>query len=60
MKIMKGITVIGLAVIAITLGSTNVFSQDACDHGGNHTIQVNAGDDGVPVLTYKGGSAEDV
>jgi hypothetical protein len=60
MKIMKGVTVLGLAVIAMTLGSTNVFSQDACDYGGNHTIQVRPGDDGVPVLTYKGGSAENV
>lgn len=60
MKIVRGIAVTALVVIAMTLSSTSAYSQDACDRGGNHTIQVSVGDDGKPVLKYKGGSAEDV
>ena len=41
------------------LGSTEALSQ-TCDHGGNHTIQVQAGADGMPELSYRGGSAEEV
>jgi len=60
MKILNGITAAGLIVAALMFGSTTSFSQDACDHGGHHTIQVRPGDDGMPELSYKGGSAEDV
>lgn len=60
MKIMRGSAVTGLVVVAMTLSSTSVFGQDACNRGGNHSIQVSVGDDGNPVLKYKGGSAENV
>ena len=50
----------GLTIVALTLTSTESHGQDACDHGGNHTIQVRADDDGVPVLKYRGGYADDV
>ncbi len=57
---MNGIASAGLTILALTLGSTDSLGQDACDHGGNHTIQVRAGDDGAPVLKYRGGSADEV
>ena len=60
MKILSGITAAVLVVAAMMLGSTTSFSQDACDHGGNHTIQVRPGADGRPELSYRGGSAENV
>ncbi len=60
MKILSGIAIAGLTIVALTLTSTESLGQDACDHGGNHTIQVRAGDDGAPVLTYRGGSADEV
>ena len=60
MKILSGITAAVLVVAAMMLGSPTSFSQDACDHGGNHTIQVRAGTDGRPELSYRGGSAENV
>ena len=60
MKILNGVTIAGLTIVALTLGSTDSLGQDECDHGGNHTIQVRAGDDGVRVLKYRGGSADEV
>ena len=56
------------ATIAITVGvagallfaSADSNGQGACDRGGNHTIQVSEGTDGMPELSYRGGSAEDV
>jgi len=60
MKIFSGITAAGLIAAALMFGSTTSFSQDACDHGGNHTIQVQPGADGKPELSYKSGSAENV
>ena len=60
MKILSGITAAALVVAAMMLGSTTSFGQDACDRGGNHTIQVRPGADGKPELSYKGGSAENV
>jgi plastocyanin len=60
MKILSGVTATALVAAALMFGSTTSFSQDACDRGGNHTIQVSAGADGKPVLSYKGGSAENV
>ena len=44
----------------LLLGSVDSHSQDTCDRGGNHTIQVKEGADGMPELKYRGGSAEDV
>jgi len=41
-------------------GSNASLAQDECVSSGNHTIQVNVGQDGNPVLSYRGGSAEEV
>ena len=60
MNILRGLVVAGLAVAVLMLGSTAAYSQGACDNGGNHTIQVAAGADGRPELSYRGGSAENV
>ncbi len=60
MKIMSGIAVTGLLLAVLMLASTDSISQEACDHGRNHNIQVRVGDDGNPVLRYRGGSAEGV
>ncbi len=60
MKILNGIAIAALTIAALTLGSTDSLGQDECDHGGNHTIQVRAGDDGMPQLKYRGGSADEV
>jgi hypothetical protein len=59
-KILNGIAVAGLTIVALTLGSTDSLGQGACDHGGNHTIQVSEGEGEMPVLSYRGGSAEEV
>jgi hypothetical protein len=58
MKIMSGIAVTGLLLAALMLASTDSISQEACNHGPNHNIQVSVGEDGNPVLKYRGGSAE--
>ncbi len=60
MKILNTIAIAGMTILALTLGSTDSLGQDECDHGGNHTIQVRAGDDGAPALKYRGGSADEV
>jgi hypothetical protein len=60
MKILSGTVAAAVLTAALMFGSTTSFSQDACDHGGNHTIQVSAGADGRPELSYRGGSAENV
>jgi hypothetical protein len=57
-----------LGTIAITVAVAGVLlfvspdsnGQGACDRGGNHTIQVSEGSDGMPALKYRGGAAEDV
>jgi len=59
-KILSGIATAGLMVAALMLGSTDSLGQDECVSTGNHTIQVQPGEDGVPVLQYRGGSAEEV
>ena len=58
MKILN--TVGGVIAIAalMLLASTDSSSQEDCE--GNHTIQVSAGSDGMPELTYRGGSAEEI
>jgi len=58
MKIMSGIAVAGLMLGALVLGSTVSLGQD--DECGNRVIQVTVGENGEPVLTYHGGSAEEV
>lgn len=60
MKIMNAIAVAGTMFAVLMLGSTESIAQGACESSGNHTIQVQAGSDGNPVLSYKGGSAAEV
>ena len=60
MKILSAIAVAGSMVALLMLGSTESLSQDTCTSSGNHTIQVRADDDDVPVLSYGGGSADEV
>ena len=58
MRIMSGITIAGLVLGALIVGSTESFGdQPEC---GNRVIQVSVGEGGVPVLKYQGGSAEEV
>ena len=59
MKVLGSIACMALAATALMLSSAESLGQ-ACDEGGSHTIQVRAGDDGMPVLSYRGGSAEEV
>ena len=58
MKILSGITVAGLMVTGLMFASTDSLSQDACEHGGHHTIQVRPGEGDKAVLRYRGGSGE--
>ncbi len=60
MKIISGIAVSGLMLVTLMLSSTESLSQGTCESSGNHNIQVRVGDDGNPVLKYRGGSAEEV
>ena len=60
MKILKTMAIVGAGAAILSLASTDSNSQGTCDRGGNHTIQVSEGADGMPALKYRGGSAEDV
>lgn len=60
MKILATIAIAGAVSGALLFASTDSNSQGNCDRGGNHTIQVSEGPDGMPELRYRGGSAEDV
>jgi len=60
LKTSNVVAVAGIGILAALLFSTESNSQGACDRGGHHTIQVRPSDDGMPELTYKGGSAENV
>lgn len=60
MKMVNAITAIAAVIAVLILGSTESGAQDTCRSSGNHTIQVRSGDDGNPVLRYKGGSADEV
>jgi len=60
MKILSTIALTTLVAATLLLASGDSNSQGSCDRGGNHTIQVSEGDDGMPALRYRGGSAEDV
>jgi hypothetical protein len=60
MTILKAMAIVGAGAIILGLASTDSHSQGNCDRGGNHTIQVREGADGMPALKYRGGSAEDV
>ena len=60
MKIFATIAITGAVAGALLFASAESNGQDTCDRGGNHTIQVSEGSDGMPSLKYRGGSAEDV
>ncbi len=60
MKTLKILAIAGASAVILSLASTHSNSQGNCDRGGNHTIQVRESEDGMPALTYRGGSAEDV
>jgi hypothetical protein len=60
MKMMSAMVFTAAVSAVLLLGSADSNGQDNCDRGGNHTIQVTEGSDGMPELSYRGGSAEDV
>jgi hypothetical protein len=60
MKILSTLAISTAMAAAWLLVSADSNGQDSCDHGGNHTIQVSEGPDGMPSLRYRGGSAENV
>ncbi len=60
MKTLGSIVTASAVFAFLLLGSAESVGQDNCDRGGNHTIQVSEGDDGMPSLRYRGGSAEDI
>ena len=60
MKILSTAAIATLMFAMLMLGSTESLSQDSCTGSSKHTIQVRVGDDGIPALKYKGGSAEEV
>ena len=60
MKVLSTMAITGAAAVILLLGSTESNGQGSCQGGGNHTIQVEEGSDGMPALQYRGGSAEDV
>ncbi len=60
MKILATIAITAGVAGALLLASADSKGQGTCDRGGNHTIQVSEGTDGMPALSYRGGSAEDV
>ncbi len=59
MKHPNGLAAVVLTVAALTLGGTASIAQDR-EHCGLHTIQVEPGPDGKPVLTYRGESGDSV
>lgn len=60
MKMVGTVAVTAAVAVILMLGSADSRGQGSCARGGNHTIQVAEGPDGMPALTYRGGSAEDV
>ena len=59
MRVLSGIAVVAVAFGALMFGSPVSMAQ-ACDHGGNHTIQVQPNGDGTVGLSYRGGPGESV
>lgn len=49
-----------IVALGLLFGSADSLGQGNCVSEGNHTIQVEEGANGEPVLTYRGGSAEEV
>ena len=60
MKILATMAIAGVLAGALLITSADSYGQDTCDRGGNHTIRVTEGPDGMPELSYRNGSAEDV
>ena len=60
MKIFSTIAITTAIAGGLLLTGAESNGQGSCDRGGNHTIQVSEGTDGMPSLSYRGGSAEDV
>lgn len=60
MKISNGTMLAAAATLALLLAGPDSQAQGNCISEGNHTIQVEEGADGTPVLTYRGESAEEV
>lgn len=58
MKIISTAAIATLMFAMLMLGSTESLSQDTCTGGSHHNIQVRPDADGMPILTYKGGSAD--
>jgi plastocyanin len=59
MKILSGLAIAVLAIAAVMWGSVESVAQD-CDHGRNHTIQVQPNSDGNAELRYRGGPGDSV
>jgi hypothetical protein len=60
MRIFSTVSILALVAATMLLASGDSNGQGSCDRGGNHTIQVSEGAEGMPALRYRGGSAEDV
>ncbi len=60
MKTLSAIGIAALFIVALMLGSTESSSQDDCEPGRQHVIQVEEDEDGNPVLRYRGGSGDEV
>ena len=58
MKIISTIAITGAVAGVLLFASADSNGQEDC--AGNHTIQVSPGTDGMPELTYRGGSAEEI
>ncbi len=59
MRIIATIVFLTFGTAMVMLSSTEALGQ-ACDHGGNHVIQVRPDESDMPELSYRGGSAEEV
>jgi len=59
MKILSGIAAAAIVIAALMLSSNDSQSQVQCV-GGSHTIQVQPDAGGMPALSYRNGSAEEV
>jgi hypothetical protein len=60
MKILSTAAISTLMFAMLMLGSTESLSQDSCTRESIHNIHVRADAEGVPEVTYKNGSAEEV
>ena len=60
MKIISTAAMATLVFSMLMLGSTESLSQDSCTGKSHHNIKARPDDNGMPVLTYEGGSADEV